>query len=1549
MKMEENKLHLNGQSIHEFSNRQDKQVKFGKVTVVGDTQVVVRTDDGDKGIIQKYNMSKQFVENPSCLFYLGQRVKVEVSGQDGKGFYILSTKNFQDFSVYKRGENVEIRLTKTTEKGVQFVTNDENLAQGFIYNNQIDWQVENVEYEKKKLARMKMDDPSRIKPARIIREIHSEKGRYSNLICSLKERKPNPWKEIRPGMCMKGSISCGNIGDFTVELENGLLAKCTDANPFEFNKGLMFAIQSMDENKGSITVSNDLLHESYKLEQSVKKYFSSTPTGKKPSHSHRQPNKRQLILSGNDGYKSLLLLPQHIVYGGEAIAMPFALDFIQYFIDKPQRIINYKKYKVIRAFDCGRRALISIDMADYPDLYHCFRIDYQPGIDFKARRLCSTPHYEIMATPGMIGFTDDLSCEKGSNDIINITVDGHDKSLHMSHVYIHKEVDVAKTQDEPVSISQILSPEDEQVVNENELNVIKELLGYAPYLKKDAINRCLTDIYAVNIDKIFQLKLFQESNRNNLHQDFYLAYKKDKKGKQYLLIYNEADFVLNLSFEGNKFNIKSFSDDKRSGWSQGLLNQYKNIHPLVLQGEKLHLVSRYNIPQSYDATSACKAIALQQEVVTSILPGIKKRFKERKKNYGKDYVIMSKYLSYQQKMEKERLSDICIQVPPGLARYGSNYETDNKNAGLKINRTFCEEFLGKLNEDENKVPVYVKIIGEEKPIACFLEDSLYENCCILSFNNLHLNLGDYINKGVNITYRANVRHLSLQKDEIKKFVKEDKLLSKLNEGKLCPPEIDMNQPFAFKDAKFYNVEPGNNQPIAIRKALACKDIFLIQGPPGTGKTSVIVEIVRQLAERGERVLVCSQAHSAVRNVYERLLCTELSDDIGFIDEPETMHGMSPQGHEQFLKNNMLLLKRLPRQRNSDAETICHQTDGSNYADSERADFMKQHDHIIKYHDPTLKGKYIGAIKIIDEFREELHEQADNSLFYATGHLRSLKVVMGTCIGVGMYRSIQQSGMLFDTVIIDEAGKANYGETIVPMRLGKKYILVGDQRQLPPYMDREEVEKFLANEYPDCTEAQSKEIEIEEALSSSLFEDFLDNDNFCKEKSSVLLNYQYRMNPDIGNYISTLFYGGELNNGTGTQNLKCEIEGYPYTVTFYDTRNKKKPYENSSGYKIYNQCEIDIICNEIVPKIENKLIEDKSLTVGIVTPYREQARLLMERLSRSTIVKGNNSGVFTIDSIQGREFDIVVLSFVRSFPMDGEPYKKVGFLDDIRRLNVALSRARKKLILVGNIKTLTCPEAHRKISTNDEMLQPEEVFKRMSENSKRSGNFDMIAKLRNLEKEGKIKKGDVLSDCEIATYINRNEVKYTFKTTVDSIELQFPINGTYDVEYANSNGQTRSVMFAGYDKDRPKWFPFIEARIKDFDTRTITLMLRDGTETKLMRPNFHFLDTILNERTCELEDVWLPFNIGKENLARLNSDVLRTINAELKEGDYVLCQVVGEDEKSYSVYRKGTLGKIMKPIRTVLSVGRTYGCRVGKIFDNEDNNKMPIVIYKLEKF
>ena len=104
---------------------------------------------------------------------------------------------------------------------------------------------------------------------------------------------------------------------------------------------------------------------------------------------------------------------------------------------------------------------------------------------------------------------------------------------------------------------------------------------------------------------------------------------------------------------------------------------------------------------------------------------------------------------------------------------------------------------------------------------------------------------------------------------------------------MVSPEPDTS--FTFFDDKFNNVEEGNNQPIAIRKAVNTNDIFIIQGPPGTGKTSVIVEIIKQLViNRHEKVLVCSQAHSAVRNIYIRLKDTDNRIKIGNIDESDTM-------------------------------------------------------------------------------------------------------------------------------------------------------------------------------------------------------------------------------------------------------------------------------------------------------------------------------------------------------------------------------------------------------------------------------------------------------------------------------------------------------------------------------------------------------------------------------------------------------------------------------------------------------------------------------------
>lgn len=388
------------------------------------------------------------------------------------------------------------------------------------------------------------------------------------------------------------------------------------------------------------------------------------------------------------------------------------------------------------------------------------------------------------------------------------------------------------------------------------------------------------------------------------------------------------------------------------------------------------------------------------------------------------------------------------------------------------------------------------------------------------------------------------------------------------------------------------------------------------------------------------------------------------------------------------------------------------------------DFYQGQHHLLLQNaiDQTDSCSYM--IEIADDFLKEIEKSnADgDNRFYMASHIHSLQVVMGTCIGIGTNPTIKKSGIKFDTLIIDEAGKANMAETNVPMSLAKKYILVGDHNQLPPYMDVQEVEEFKNSD-----EAKEKDdIKIKSALSTSLFEDFLNDPSF-PEESKILLNYQYRMNPTIGKMVSELFYNGNLNNGTGTEKQTCELEDFQAPVIFYDTgrtlsMQNYNPYEQNTGNgSIYNSCEIDIICNKIVPKIENLLINDSNLSIGIVTPYSEQVRRLKKELRGSAYHLENC--VYTIDNIQGQEYDIVILSFVRSF----RGKRKVGFLDDLRRLNVALSRAKKKLIMVGNIETLCRPEAHRPNGLGGKL--PEEVFASLKKVCIRYAEYNYIDKFK----------------------------------------------------------------------------------------------------------------------------------------------------------------------------------------------------------------------------
>jgi superfamily I DNA and/or RNA helicase len=254
--------------------------------------------------------------------------------------------------------------------------------------------------------------------------------------------------------------------------------------------------------------------------------------------------------------------------------------------------------------------------------------------------------------------------------------------------------------------------------------------------------------------------------------------------------------------------------------------------------------------------------------------------------------------------------------------------------------------------------------------------------------------------------------------------------------------------------------------------------------------------------------------------------------------------------------------------------------------------------------------------------------------------------MGTCIGVGMDRGLKQSGMVFDTVIIDEAGKANLAETAVPMQLGKKYILVGDQRQLPPYVDKDEISSFIKETSIQGLTQES----VVSAISYSLFEDFLEDDRFPSE-STIQLNYQYRMNPEIASYVSDLFYDKTLKNGHGTEKQTCPLDEFSDAVTFIDTSvynrvgEKNIAYEekdSSEGY--YNPYEIEIFRNRILPNLIRLKKSNEVISVGIITPYRSQRQYLLKELLHTPL----EGSVYTIDSIQGTEFDIVVISLVRAF-------------------------------------------------------------------------------------------------------------------------------------------------------------------------------------------------------------------------------------------------------------------------------------------------------------
>ena len=287
--------------------------------------------------------------------------------------------------------------------------------------------------------------------------------------------------------------------------------------------------------------------------------------------------------------------------------------------------------------------------------------------------------------------------------------------------------------------------------------------------------------------------------------------------------------------------------------------------------------------------------------------------------------------------------------------------------------------------------------------------------------------------------------------------------------------------------------------------------------------------------------------------------------------------------------------------------------------------------------------------------------------------RSSNVVAATCLFSGNRGGkTRREGITFDWVIVDEAGRATVPEVLIPIVKAGRVILVGDERQLPPVID-------------DMT---SEELNVEDAdeldkggrLDTSLFQSLVEQMEDVEKGHITKLTAQYRMHPAIGNMISTVFYDGELKNGEERPRRRPTLDWLPAPVTWLSTSTHATRGETRVGQSFANPTEVDAILEALEKLKVKRSATGPKMTVGVISGYSAQVDLLITRIDPDNNSRWSNLDIeiATVDSFQGRECDVVLYSTVRS-----NNDRRIGFLKDYRRINVALSRARDRLVIVGD--------------------------------------------------------------------------------------------------------------------------------------------------------------------------------------------------------------------------------------------------------------------------
>ena len=438
------------------------------------------------------------------------------------------------------------------------------------------------------------------------------------------------------------------------------------------------------------------------------------------------------------------------------------------------------------------------------------------------------------------------------------------------------------------------------------------------------------------------------------------------------------------------------------------------------------------------------------------------------------------------------------------------------------------------------------------------------------------------------------------------------------------------QPAFAAETAFPMTSLNEMQQAAVKKIVAAQDLSIVHGPPGTGKTTTLVQAIKIMAVN-EQVLVVAPSNTAVDLLTEKL---------------------SQEGLNVLRIGNPARVSERLMSLTLDSQMAAHTYMKESKKLKKQAAEYKNLAH--KYKRSFGKAERDQRKALFDEAHKIMKEVAKTEQFIIDDLIRKADIITATLAGSNHW-TVKQ--VKFNTVVIDEAGQALEPACWIPILKAQKVILAGDHCQLSPTIKSAEAAR--------------------KGLSTTLMEKCV----ALHPQAVTLLTEQYRMHTDIMTYSSQVFYGNTLNAHVSVAGRLLFQGDSP--LNFIDTSGCSFE-EAQAGTSTSNPDEAVFLFKYLEQFISGFDADQDFPTIAIVSPYRDQIRLLKEQLQNSPalLTHADRITVNTIDSFQGQERDMVLISMTRS-NATGE----IGFLADIRRMNVAMTRAKKKLVIIGDGSTL----------------------------------------------------------------------------------------------------------------------------------------------------------------------------------------------------------------------------------------------------------------------